>query len=272
MNEQGTISARGSQYGDGLFETIAIRDGEPRLWTYHIERLVEGCRRLGFDAPDAAALRERLSAVLDASDADRMHCIAKLVVSAASEGRGYGRSVPAGTQSWAGVFPATALARSDYANGIATRLCETRLATGSPVAGLKTLNRLEQVLARAEIGESGVIEGLTCDADGRIICGTMSNVFFVRDNQVMTPSLARCGVAGVMRRLVVEVLEDAGMPAKVCDIPVAELSTVDEVFITNSQLGAVPVRSCDKHRWPVGPVTREVTRRLFEHGIKECRL
>ncbi|HSG96505.1 MAG TPA: aminotransferase class IV, partial [Woeseiaceae bacterium] len=110
MNERGIISARGSQYGDGLFETIAIRDGNPRLWTYHLERLQEGCKRLGFEAPEPAALHERLNEALSTSDADSMRCVAKLVVSAASQGRGYGRSVPSPTETWAGVFPATALA------------------------------------------------------------------------------------------------------------------------------------------------------------------
>jgi 4-amino-4-deoxychorismate lyase len=271
MNERGIISARGSQYGDGLFETIAIRDGNPRLWTYHLERLQEGCKRLGFEAPEPAALHERLNEALSTSDADSMRCVAKLVVSAASQGRGYGRSVPSPTETWAGVFPATALARSDYANGISTTLCETRLATGSPVAGLKTLNRLEQVLARAEFAESSVLEGLTCDADGRIICGTMSNVFIVRNNQVLTPSLERCGVSGIMRRLVIEESERAGLPVVVADFSADELGTADEVFITNSQLGAVPVRNCDEHRWPVGPVTRRVIGMLFERGIEECR-
>jgi 4-amino-4-deoxychorismate lyase len=271
MNEQGTISERGSQYGDGLFETIAIRDGKPRLWMYHLERLQEGCKRLGFEAPEAVTLRERLDAVLHNSDEDSTRCVAKLIVSAASKGRGYGRSVPSATETWTGIFPATELARSDYENGINTMLCETRLATGSPVAGLKTLNRLEQVLARAEITELDLVEGLTCDADGRIICGTMSNVFFVRDNQVLTPSLERCGVAGVMRRLVVEALEGAGTPAHIGDVPLDDLSTVDEVFITNSQLGAVPVQRCGEHRWPVGPVTRGIMALLYESGISECR-
>ncbi len=271
MNEHGTISARGSQYGDGLFETIAIRDGKPRLWTYHLERLQEGCERLGFEVPEPAALRERLNKVLRASDEDRAHCVAKLVVSAASAGRGYGRSVPSPTETWAGIFAAAPLARADYENGINTKLCETRLATGSPVAGLKTLNRLEQVLARAEFAEPAVIEGLTCDADGRIICGTMSNVFIVRDNQVLTPSLQQCGVAGVMRRLVIEELDHAGQPVVIADVFADELRIADEVFITNSQLGAVPVKSCNEHRWPVGPVTRRVLALMFERGIRECR-
>ena len=271
MNEQGTISERASQYGDGLFETIAIRDGEPRLWTYHIERLQEGCQRLGFDAPDPDELRSRLDVLLGSTDEDTTQCIAKIIVSAVATERGYGRGVASPTETWCAIFPALPLERSAYDSGIATMLCETRLATGSTSAGLKTLNRLEQVLARSECIQSGAFEGLTLDADGRIICGTMSNVFIVRDNQVMTPALLRCGVAGIMRRLVIEALRDAGTPAQIGDVGVEDLAAADEVFITNSQLGAVPVQRCGEHQWPVGPVTQRVMGMLAERGIQECR-
>lgn len=271
MNEQVNISWRASHYGDGLFETIAIRNSEPRLWDYHMERLREGCRRLGFAQPDAEQLRAGLDEELHASAEDTSCCVAKLVISAAPTGRGYGRAIPSVIQIWVGIFPAAPLDPGAYCDGVETMICETRLATGPLLAGIKTLNRLEQVLARSECAQSGAFEGLTLDADGRIICGTMSNVFIVRDNRVMTPSLERCGVAGIMRRLVIEELGLAGQPVEITDLDVDALVTADEVFLTNSQYGAVPVSRCDSSEWPVGPTTRAVMTMLAKRGIHECR-
>ncbi len=262
---------RGFQYGDGLFETIAIRQGKPRQWQYHLDRLSAGCERLGLEPPPAS-LELDLDAALTRSKHDQSSCIAKLIITAGSSLRGYGRAMPTPGEIYIGVFPSTPLNRPAYVNGVATMLCETRLATGSAVAGLKTLNRIEQVLASSECQSTGAFEGLTLDADGRLICGTISNVFIVKNNRVRTPSLARCGVAGTMRRLVIELLEQEERAVDICDLTEVDLAEADEVFITNSQMGAVPVHRCGNYKWPVGPLTREVMNRLAEHGIEECRV
>jgi len=174
--------------------------------------------------------------------------------------------------AYIGMYPAVPLNNPAYTKGVTTIMCETRLAVGSPVAGLKTLNRIEQVLARSECLATGAFEGFTRDADDRLICGTMSNVFIVKDKTFRTPSLERCGVAGTMRRHVIETLSREG-----CDVDVAELGEddlvdADEVFITNSQIGIVPINRCGGHRWTMGNTTREVMALLAETGIDECRL
>jgi len=263
---------RGFHYGDGLFETIAIRDGQPRLWDYHVDRLGAGCKRLGLEAPRAAALHQRLELALEDCDHNPEFCTAKIILTAGRSQRGYGRDMPVPGAAYIGMYPGVPLNRPAYAKGVATIMCETRLAVGSPVAGLKTLNRIEQVLARSECLATGAFEGLTRDADDRLICGTMSNVFIVKDKTFRTPSLERCGVAGTMRRHVIETLSREG-----CDVDVAELSEddlvdADEVFITNSQIGIVPVNRCGGHRWTMGSTTREAMALLAETGIGECRL
>ena len=263
-------ASRGLQYGDGLFETIAIRDGKPRLWSYHVERLTRGCERLGLVSP-LATLERELESVLARCELDTACCIAKIIVSAAATDRGYGREMPSRSNVSIGLFPSTPADRQDYQNGVSTMLCETRLATGSPVAGLKTLNRVEQVLARSECRQAGVFEGFTRDADDRLICGTISNMFIVRDTRVCTPSLAHCGVAGTMRQLVINLLGREGNEVEVCDLDENDLATADEVFITNSQMGALPVRRCGDYTWSVGDGTRHVMALLADFGIEECR-
>ncbi len=265
------LDDRGLQYGDGLFETIAIRRGEPRLWDYHYERLARGCRATGLVAPGVNVLRARLDFALANSDCDPHFCIAKIVVTAGITQRGYGRNQPTEPRIFVGVFPAAPVSQASYARGVATILCETRLATGSPVAGLKTLNRLEQVLARSECLPTGAFEGLTLDADGRLVCGTMSNVFIVKGNIIHTPSLARCGVDGTMRRHLLTLLESTETPVEVGDLDEPDLAGADEVFLTNSQMGAIPVNRCGEYTWPVGLVTKQVLALLADNGILECR-
>jgi len=264
-------SDRGFQYGDGLFETIAIRDGTPRQWQYHLDRLTAGCKRLGLTLP-GPSLELDLGVALARSNHDTSCCIAKIIVTAGSSVRGYGRLLPTPGEIYIGVFPATPLNKPAYLKGVATMLCETRLATGSPVAGLKTLNRLEQVLASSECLPTGAFEGFTLDAEDRLICGTISNVFIVKDKLTRTPSLARCGVEGTMRRLVIRLLGQEGHEVEICDLTVDDLASADEVFITNSQMGAVPVHRCGNYKWSIGERTREVMRLLADCGIEECRV
>ena len=263
---------RGFHYGDGLFETIAVRNGQPRLWDYHVDRLTAGCKRLGIEVPRAAALRWRLETALEESDHDTAFCIAKIIITAGISQRGYGRSMQTPASTYMGVYPGAPLNRPAYIKGVATMLCETRLAIGSPVAGLKTLNRIEQVLARSECLPTGAFEGLTRDADDRLICGTMSNLFIVKDKVISTPSLERCGVAGTMRRNVIDLLTREAINVDVVDLHEDDLIDANEVFIVNSQMGAVPVHRCGNHKWAIGDTTRTVMTLLAENGIDECRV
>ena len=260
---------RGFQYGDGLFETIAVRGGEPRLWSRHMARLSLGCERLGLEGPVDGALRELVDELLASTRIDGHYCIAKIVVTAADQGRGYGRTTPSPAVTRAALFAAKPLEHARYEDGVEIDTCSTRLAVGSAHAGLKTLNRLEQVLGRSEIQSTGVFEGLMLDGDDRLICGTMSNVFLVRDKQIYTPGLERCGVAGVMRAEVLEQCANHDAPVNVTDLVPGDLQCADEVFLSNSQFGVLPVSRCGELDWPVGEVTRTVRQRLAQSGIGE---
>lgn len=263
---------RGLQYGDGLFETIAIRDGEPRLWQYHMDRLKKGCDVLGISIPADTELSQGVMQAVASNNVSAAYSVAKVIVSAGAAVRGYGRSKVAAPAVIFGAFPAAPPPISSYRDGIEIAVCKTRLGINSALSGLKTLNRLEQVLARSEIADSDVFEGLTLDADDRIICGTMSNVFIVNQQSVATPSLDRCGVEGVMRRHVIESLNVRGIASEIRTITMTELRESDEVFITNSQFGVMPVRRCMATDWTSLEVTRNVMEILADNGIAECRL
>ena len=264
------IDDRGFQYGDGLFETIAIRAGRPRLWQFHMERLATGCERLGIRMPAEQDLREQVDTALDASDAGAGSGTIKIVLSAGTGPRGYARGKDIEAHIFVGVFPSNVLSRSAYEEGVDVMVCETRLAGPSVLAGLKTLNRLEQVFGRSECVAANAFEGLMVDADERVICGTMSNVFIVSGHTVITPALTRCGVAGVMRRLVLETFAASDKAVVIRDVALAELRQSDEVFLSNSQFGVVPVRRCEDRQWSPGDSTRECQRLLAAQGVPEC--
>jgi 4-amino-4-deoxychorismate lyase len=267
-----SISDRGFQYGDGLFETIAIRNGEPRLLHYHIDRLTRGCHLLGIRMPTEEELSDGILQALGHSDVSGTHTGVKVIVSAGSGLRGYGRAFANSPAVLFRAFGSDSLDRDCYRAGVDTVICGTRLASGSATAGLKTLNRLEQVLARSEFAGTDVFEGLTMDAEDNIICGTMSNVFFVSDNCLYTPAIDQCGVEGVMRRHVIETLSKKNLTVTIRPCSLPELESCDEVFLSNSQFGVVPVKSCMATSWPVGKVTLRVMAILADSDVTECRL
>lgn len=243
---------RGLAYGDGLFETIAVRRGVPSLLERHLARLAEGARRL-FLSLDLETVRNELLAF----SAELGEGVAKLIVTRGDGLRGYAPSSgPARRLLMASPLPAYPSVCAE--EGIELFPCITRLAEQPLLAGLKHLNRLEQVLARAEWSDSRYAEGLVRDHSGRLIEGVFSNLFLVRDGQLLTPDLQRCGVLGVMRAALLDLAAAEGINVQVRDIAFDELAVADEVFTCNSLYGIWPVRACSEHVWSVGPLTRKL--------------
>jgi len=248
---------RGLAYGDGLFETLAVKDGRPRLLQRHLARLAEGCQRLAItlDVSAVADELERFAARLGEG-------VAKLIVTRGDGQRGYAPAVnqPARRILLGSPFPA--YPKENAAQGIALFPCRTRLAEQPLLAGLKHLNRLEQVLARAEWQGSEYAEGLMCDSSGRLIEGVFSNLFMVKNGELLTPALNRCGVAGVMRGLIIDLAASAHIALQVRDIDGHELPAACEVFVCNSLYGIWPVRRFAAQSWQVGALTRTLQRLL----------
>ncbi|MDH4126492.1 MAG: aminodeoxychorismate lyase [Gammaproteobacteria bacterium] len=262
---------RAAQYGDGLFETMAVRDGAARFCVAHIARLQIGCSRLLLDCPPAEALLKAVNDAIHQSADVNKYATAKLVLSAGSGPRGYRRIEDAGPIVRVGIFAAKPLPATIYQQGATIRLCASRLAVQPQLAGIKTLNRLEQVLARAEWQDPGIFEGLMLDTGGRLICGTMSNVFMAAKSGLITPAITRCGVSGIMRGQLLRWFQAAGIDCDVRDAGIDELLAADEVFLTNSLLGVIPVQSCGSRRWTVGDFTRKAQALAAANGVPECQ-
>ncbi|MCC7412795.1 MAG: aminodeoxychorismate lyase [Gammaproteobacteria bacterium] len=261
-----TVAAtdRGFAYGDGLFETIACRDGRPLLLDHHFARLARGCARLGLPVPDPAMLENEILALATAE----ARCVVKLVLSRGAGGRGYR---PADE-----VRPTRVIVRHEWpdhphthaSRGISSILCATRLGTNARLAGIKHLNRLEQVLASMELGPDAQ-EGLMLDTHGHVIEGTRCNLFLVIAARLVTPALTDCGVAGVMRAVILEHAARLGMPADVRAVAAHELERAEELFLCNAIIGIWPVRRlvglCEHLRAP-GPITATLARSLRDAG------
>jgi 4-amino-4-deoxychorismate lyase len=256
--EGGTLDVRdrGFNYGDGVFETMRVRRHAVRLLDYHLERLEDACRRLGIEAPNPVRLRKELERVA----ALRAEAVLKLIVTRGIGPRGYRPSGRERCTRAISLQPLSRAAVRAIRGPVRVRLCAMRLGVNPTLAGLKTLNRLESVLARAEWTDPAVWEGLLRDTDDHIVCGTMSNFFLRRGSFLMTPRLDRCGVAGVMRRWVLAQAAQLGLRASEARLRWADLNGADEAFMTNAVAGIVPIASIERGRSRVRPAACDAAR------------
>ena len=250
----GTVSPfdRGLSYGDGLFETIRFVHGVAPLWSRHMQRLQESGERLRLPIPDAALLLGEALTVADGLE----QAVVRITVTRGSGERGYAPPPSPQPTRIVAAFAAPAMTGDAYVHGIRLRWCETRLARQPLLAGMKHLNRLEQVLARAEWSDPAIADGLLCDTDGKVIATTMANLFAVIDGALVTPSLDHAGVAGVARA---EILASQAT-VRVGDISRKDLLHADEVFLSSSVRGILPVQAVDDTVYVPGPVTRALQR------------
>lgn len=247
------LNDRALAYGDGLFETIRYCNGRLLFEDLHLQRLARGCARLQLQL-DGAELERDIERALQMSTTP--DGILKIIVSRGSGGRGY-RPPQQDAMRILTLHPLPAHATPPE-QGIHAFLCRQRLAVGGTLAGLKHLNRLEQVLGAGEWPSGDVTEGLMLDVDGYVIEGTRSNLFFVRGGRLHTPDLARCGIDGIMRQVL---LQRHGDTAETGFYTLADLHMADEVFFTNSVIGVWPLLSLqsgnDRVDWELGPVARD---------------
>ncbi|MEW6354499.1 MAG: aminodeoxychorismate lyase [Pseudomonadota bacterium] len=253
------VGDRGLHYGDGLFETLAVRAGVPLLWERHMQRLTHDCARLGIAAPDVALLHQEAEQVCAAAP----RAVLKIIITRGVGGRGYRCTASTPTRILT-LHPWLDYPDAFKQQGVKVRVCATRLGMNPALAGVKHLNRLEQVLARNEWDDADIPEGLMLDGAGRVVEGTMTNVFAVRDGVLLTPDVSQCGVAGVMRALILEQAAAWGIKSRITQFGVEELTAMHEIFVCNSLIGVWPLRELAGVAFPVGPLTRRIAAHVDE--------
>ena len=232
-----SVSNRGLAYGDGVFTTVKVTGRRPQLWERHLRRLTRDCAKLSM-AFDPAALEREVETVCAHACAPAAGAMAmKIILTRGAGARGY-RPPSATAERIVQIEPWQPPPEEYVRKGVVVTVCRLRLAHA--LAGIKHLNRLEQVLARAE-WEDEYPEGLMLDTEGRVIEGTMSNLFVVAGNELRTPMLDRCGVAGVMREHLIENARIAGFSVRETRLELEDLHGADGAFLCNALIGAWPI-------------------------------
>lgn len=256
---------RGFTYGDGLFETCRCISGRIPLWDFHRERLLGSARRLQIPV-DELRLREYLDKLLANPILNQYpDTVVKIQITRGVGGRGYRLPEQVNPTYCIGIFAGGPLQSPAFLNGVDVRICNLRLGKNPALAGIKHLNRLEHILARAE-WQDEFAEGLLLDDDNNLIEATVSNVFIVKNEQLYTPDLSNSGVAGIMRRAVVEKLASAiNVPVNIENISYESLLCADEIFLTNSVFGIWPVNNIEGI--PIN-LSHSITRQLQQQLIQ----
>jgi|KBSSwiStaDraftv2_1062776.scaffolds.fasta_scaffold04478_5 4-amino-4-deoxychorismate lyase len=252
---------RGLQYGDGVFETILVRDRVPRFLGLHLDRLRRGLETLEIDFPAGDALRAEIAHAAAMTPA---LAVLKIVVTRGSAvRRGYRPAGEERARRIVTLWPTAPIESDLLARGVDVSVARLPLPGFSPFAGIKHLNRLENVLAGLRSGDAQAFESLMLAASGQVISGISSNVFVVKAGEILTPPVDRVGVAGIMRQIVLREAPRLGLAARERSLTLDDVFAADAMFITNARIGVVPVKRVREHAFAMN----EITTRL-RHAIE----
>jgi len=250
---------RGLAYGDGVFRTLRTHAGQPLWWADHYAKLASDCTALALNCPDGTLLHAEVCQVAEAGQG-----IVKIMLTRGVGARGY--ALPIGNACTRIVLsaPLPPHAHADAPSDITVRWCALRLARQPRLAGIKHLNRLENVLARAEWDDPAVFEGILCDDRGLVVSGVMSNLFWVREAELFTPDLSECGVAGVARARLLRAAARLGIRSHIGRLRPETILAADEVMICNSVIGVRRVARLDDVTWLPAGWTTKLNHALYE--------
>jgi len=220
------INDRGFLYGDGVFRTFQIRQSQPVLWAKHYAKLKHDCTALKLTCPEESLL---LSEVLSLSHSI-VDGVGKIIITRGRSERGYVPPAHTNTTRVVTVSCAPNYPQNYYSHGVTVHLCQLKLARQPRLAGIKHLNRLENVLAACEWNDPQIAEGLLMDEMGHIIEGTRSNLFALINGELLTSPLTYSGVAGVQRDRVLAWAAEQQFPHREADFSLDELQHADEIF------------------------------------------
>ena len=232
------INDRSIHYGDGLFETILCDNNKLYYWPQHFQRLQASAQQLKITCPQEQVLLDDIAELLDGNKPGSTSTI-KIIVSRGTGERGYKFS----KNTTANRVVLLSDLEPDHSSLLSHQLlsgelliCKQQVSINENLAGLKHLNRLENVMARSE-WDASYIDGLMLNANRHVIEGTMSNLFAVRDGQLFTPDLKLSGVNGIMREMIIDLASKINIKTSITDLITDDLCAMDELFISNSLIG-----------------------------------
>jgi len=251
-----SVTDRGLHYGDGVFETIACVGNTPVFIQQHLNRMESGARKLNISFPDRQLFLDDINCLLRGNNSNS---IIKLILTRGRGKRGYRYET--------GQIPTRICMLSawpDYVahwreHGLATRFCQTQVSINPQLAGIKSLNRLDSVLASSELG-TAYNEGFLSDTEGNVIEGTMSNIFVVMNDALVTPDLSRCGVNGIMREQIIDIAHNNNINVETRNITRDELLASREIFVSNSVIGACVVKQLEQQFYNTDTMTKTINK------------
>lgn len=243
-----SVRDRGLAYGDGVFRTLRVRGGQPLWWQDHYAKLEHDAAALNLPCPQAIILQDEIERLAAGQDG-----VAKLILTRGSGPRGYAPPPQPQASRIVTFDPSPADSSEQCVADITARWCSLRLGRQPRLAGIKHLNRLENVLARAEWQDPAIREGLLCDDTNAVISGVTSNLFIVSAGALQTPDLSHCGVAGVARNRILRAARKRGIDVEVTRITPDAVMHADEVMLCNSVQGIWRVAILEDKNWsPAG--------------------
>ena len=262
---QETISAfdRGLAYGDGLFATMRCTKEGVLFVDTHMARLTQSAKRLGIQWQPSIELKQLIASIVqqEHKSFNGDFCL-KLLLSRGVGGRGYQPPEKAAITEVISLHPIPSHYRQWQSTGIALQTSTMRLALQTRLAGMKHLNRLEQVLIKAQRLGEGFDDWLVLDTQGTIIESSMANLFLIKNRQVVTPSLHLSGVAGVMREQLIYWFIDAGFNVDIRPVAQIELCEFEHALLSNSLFGVVGVNRIDQLVFSPSELTQKIIRTL----------
>jgi branched-chain amino acid aminotransferase len=265
------VSDRGFLYGDALFETLRSYNRVPFLLDRHLDRLLGSCRDLGIRPREGRA--ELVKAVRSLIEQVGAEAYLRIAV---TRGSGFGpwpKVQPRSGRTVIVARPLSGYPRELYSRGMKLVTSSVPRAHRSPLAGHKTANYLDSVLARREAAAEGGDEALMLNTAGRVAELSAANIFAVVGGEIITPSLEEGPLPGVTRALVLELAERLGIGAREDRLEPDLLLTADEAFATNSILEICPVAEVDGARVGVGlpgPVTSRLQSEYAQEVGRRC--
>ena len=251
-----SVEDRAVQYGDGVFETIAVKENLLEFWKEHYQRLSKGCKVLKIKCPPEVFLKKEISKFL--KKIKKKKFILKIIISRGIGGRGYNPPKKAKSTRILGAYNWPNYPEKNFKKGIKIDICKTKLAMQPHLSEIKHLNRLEQIIARSEWQSKNISESIMLDFNENVIEGTMSNIFGVKKNVFYTPDIKFSGIKGIMRNKILKLLKTKKEKYKVKKITLKELLNFEEIFICNSIFGIWSVTQILKKKFPFGKKTKEL--------------
>lgn len=266
-----SVLDRGLSYGDGLFETMSWRHLREldsfgvEFWNRHLKRLSASSLKMKIKMPSKEILNNYKDKIIKKSiNLGFNEGVLKIIITRGVGGRGYKYEKDIEPTIIFLSFPKVRIDESFFKKGVNLKFCKSPIFVNHQLSGIKHLNRIDSVMARSEWQNKEFFDGVLLDDSKNIIDGTMTNIFFSKNNILYTPDLKKSGINGIMRQVVIEKSKIFFNSVHEIQINKKNLKLYDEMFITNSIIKILPVKKLEKKEFSISQSTRNLINHFSE--------